>query len=258
MCPPSPQPSPPEGKGRSPIAPHRKIPAPGHVIVQDNRTGKVSYWQQDYHQSAADRQGISTADYIHAMYFFLRQAKAKDVLMIGCGGGTLASMLHSSGVKVTVVDLHRLSFDIARDYFHMPADIPCHVADGIAYMKKHRQRHDALVLDAFGGEGMPDKFMRADFFRLAKARLKEHGALFLMNVIVADDDDPTPDNLVRGLRKQWGKVRLLDTDGWMDRNAVIAAGAVTKLKKPRVLMPPKPGAARLRRQLAVLNWRAIR
>src|SRR5262249_24143943 len=109
----------------------------------------------------------------------------------------------------------------------------------------------------FGADGMPDKFMQPDFFQLAKARL-QRGGLFLMNVIVADDDDPTPDDLVRSLRRQWRGVRLLDTDGWLDRNAVIAAGAVTKLKKPRVVMPPKPGAGKLKRQLAVLNWRAIR
>jgi len=236
----------------------RRSPAPGHVIVQDNRTGKVSYWQKEYHQSAADGRGISTADYIHAMYFFLRQVKAKDVLMIGCGGGTLATMLHQSGVKVTVVDLHKLSFDIARDYFHMPREIPCHVADGIAYLKKNRARHDALVLDAFGEGGMPAKFMGAGFFKLAKSRLKARNALFLMNVIVADDDDATPDNLVRILRRLWPRVRLLDTDGWVDRNAVIAAGAVTKLTKPRILMAPKPGAAKMRRQLAILNWRATR
>jgi len=236
----------------------RSSPAPGHVIFQDNRTGKVSYWQQDYHQSAADGDGVSTADYIHAMYFFLRQAKAKDVLMIGCGGGTLATMLNRSGIKVTVVDLHRLSFEIARDYFHMPLGISCHVSDGIAYLKTHLKRHDALVLDAFGADGMPGKFMRDGFFRLAKSRLKKRGALFLMNVIVADDDDPTPDNLVRCLRRHWRGVRLLDTDGWIDRNAVIAAGAVTKLKKPRVLIPPRPGAAKLGRELAVLNWRPIR
>src|SRR5256885_2491509 len=103
----------------------RIIPAPGHYIIRDDTTGKVSYWQGEYHQSAADRNGVSSADYIHAMYFFLMQALARDVLMIGCGGGTLATMLHRSGVKVTAVDLHKLSFDIARDYFHLPADIPC-------------------------------------------------------------------------------------------------------------------------------------
>jgi spermidine synthase len=236
----------------------RRSPAPGHVIVQDNRTGKVSYWQKEYHQSAADGRGISTADYIHAMYFFLRQVKARDVLMIGCGGGTLATMLHRSGLRVTVVDLHKLSFDIARDYFHMPREIPCHVADGIAYLKKHRACHDALVLDAFGEGGMPAKFMRPQFFKLAKSRLKARNSLFLMNVIVADDDDSTPDNLVRTLRRLWPRVRLLDTDGWVDRNAVIAAGAVTKLTKPRILMAPRPGAAKMRRQLAILNWRALR
>lgn len=232
--------------------------APGHVIVQDNRTGRVSYWQKDYHQSASDARGISTADYIHAMYFFLRQAGCKDVLMIGCGGGTLATMLHAKGVKVTIVDIHKLSFDIARDYFRMPADIACHVADGIAYLKKHRQRHDAIILDAFGEGGMPAKFMQPAFFKLAKSRLKPRNALFLMNVIVADDDDLTPDIMARAMQAQWRKVRLLDTDGWIDRNAVIAAGAVTKLKKPRVLMPPKPGGVKLTKQLAVLDWRPLR
>lgn len=236
----------------------RRSPAPGHVIVQDNRTGKVSYWQKEYHQSAADGHGTSTADYIHAMYFFLRQTKARDVLMIGCGGGTLATMLHRKGVKVTVVDLHQLSFDIARDYFHMPRDIVCHVADGIAYLKKHRARHDALILDAFGEGGMPAAFMQPAFFKLAQSRLKPRNSLFLMNVIVADDEDRTPDIMVRAMQRFWPKVRLLDTDGWVDRNAVIAAGAVTKLQKPRVLMAPRPGAAKMRRALAILDWRAVR
>ena len=236
----------------------RSSPSPGHVIVQDNRTGRVSYWQKEYHQSASDAHGVSTADYIHAMYAFLRQAKSQDVLMIGCGGGTLATMLTRHGVAVTIVDIHKLSFDIARDYFQLPAHVPCHVADGIAYLKKHSHRHDAIVLDAFGEGGMPDKFKTPAFFKLAKSRLKPRGSLFLMNVIVDDDNDSTPDDLVRRMRKQWSKVRLLDTDGWIDRNAVIAAGAVTKLKKPRLLLPPQPGAAKLAKQLAVLNWRRIR
>ncbi len=235
----------------------RKSAAPGHVIVQDNRTGKVSYWQKEYHQSAADARGVSTADYIHAMYFFLRQVKAKDVLMVGCGGGTLATMLTARGVTVTVVDLHKLSFEIARDYFALPATVACHVSDGVAYLKKHPARHDALVLDAFGAGGMPAKFKTDAFFKLAKSRLKP-GGLFLMNVIVDGDEDTTPDALVRRLKQQWRGVRLLDTDGWVDRNAVIAAGKVAGLTKPRVLLPPNPGGPKLKRELAVLNWRAVR
>ena len=237
---------------------NRIIPAAGHYIIRDSRTGKVSYWQKEYHQSAADAHGVSTADYIHAMYFFLMQAGARNVLMIGCGGGTLATMLVRSNVQVTVVDLHKFSFDIARKYFHLPDAVTCHVADGVEYLKTHRQRHDALVLDAFGEGGMPEAFMQPAFFKLAKSRLKPKNSLFLMNVIVADDGDDTPDDLVRALRRQWGRVRLLDTDGWTDRNAVITAGAVTNLKRPKVLMPPHPGGDKLAKELDILNWRAIR
>lgn len=236
----------------------RIIPAPGHYIIRDDTTGKISYWQGEYHQSAADRSGVSTADYIHAMYFFLMQAAVADVLMIGCGGGTLATMLARSQVAVTVVDLHRFSFDIARKYFHLPEAVTCHVADGIRYLKANHRRHDAIVLDAFGEGGMPAAFMEPAFFKLAHSRLEPRNSLFLMNVIVDDDDDRTPDILVRAMRAQWGRVRLLDTDGWTDRNAVIAAGAVTNLKKPKVLMHPKPGGAKLERQLDILDWRAIR
>jgi len=236
----------------------RIIPAPGHYIIRDDTSGKVSYWQGEYHQSAADRNGVSTADYIHAMYFFLMQAGARDVLMIGCGGGTLATMLVRSQVQVTVVDLHKFSFDIARKYFQLPETVTCHVADGIQYLKANRARHDAIVLDAFGKDGMPAAFMQPGFFKLARARLKQRNSLFLMNVIVEDDDDRTPDILVGAMRAEWGRVRLLDTDGWTDRNAVIAAGAVTNLKKPKVLMHPRPGAAKMERQLDILDWRPVR
>jgi 23S rRNA A2030 N6-methylase RlmJ len=236
----------------------RIIPAPGHYIIRDDTTGKVSYWQGEYHQSAADRNGISTADYIHAMYFFLMQARARDVLMIGCGGGTLATMLARSQVQVTVVDLHKFSFDIARKYFQLPQAVTCHVADGIQYLKANRRSHDAIVLDAFGKDGMPAAFMEPSFFKLAQARLKGRASLFLMNVIVEDDDDRTPDILVGAMRAEWGRVRLLDTDGWTDRNAVIAAGAVTNLKRPKVLIPPRPGGAKLAKELDILDWRAIR
>jgi len=92
-------------------------------------------------------------------------------------------------------------------------------------LKSNRRRHDAIVLDAFGEGGMPAPFMQPSFFKLAQTRLKPRDSLFLMNVIVEDDDDRTPDILVRAMRAEWGRVRLLDTDGWTDRNAVIADSA---------------------------------
>ena len=60
------------------------------------------------------------------------------------------------------------------------------------------------------------------------------------------------------MRRHWRAVRLLDTDGWVDRNAVIAAGAVAQLRKPIILMEPRVGVVKLARQMDILDWRDIR
>jgi SAM-dependent methyltransferase len=226
------------------------------VIEQDNATGRVSYWAQGDNHSAADRNGVSLADYIHAMFSFLVQSKAKHVLMIGCGGGNLATMLDRIGVAVTAVDIDAHSFEIARKYFHLPATVECHFADGAKFLR-HTERYDAIVLDAYTGGKVPAVFLKKSFFDLAKTRLKR-GGIFLMNIIVGDDDDLTPDNILRLMQKTWRKTRLLDSDGWVDRNAVGLAGAIAKLRRPKILMPPARGAKTFAAEFQSLKFRALR
>jgi SAM-dependent methyltransferase len=228
------------------------------VIEQNNATGGISFWQSNDNQSVADRNGVSLADYIHAMYGFLRQAKARHVLMIGCGGGTLATMLHRAGVIVTIVDIDALSFAIASLYFNLPDDIERHVADGVAFLRRHSRRYDAIVLDAYTDTKIPQQFLKPAFFELVKSRLRPHRAIFLINILTADDDDRTPDRIARLMRKTWKQVRLLDADGWEDRNAVGLAGTVAKLKRPRLLMPPRRCAKTVAAGLKAFAFRELR
>jgi SAM-dependent methyltransferase len=235
-------------------------PDPGHTgiaIEHNNATGAVTFWQKRLNQSAADRRGISLADYIHAMYGFLRQTKARDVLMIGCGGGTLATMLHRVGVRVTIVDIDPRAFTIAQRYFHLPDAIECHVSDGAAFLESAARRHDAIVLDAYGDDGIPKHFLTPAFFALVKSRLAARGALFLINVMVANDEDPVPHRIARTMRTSWRQVRLLDAEGWIDRNAVIAAGAVRDLKRPHLMVAPERGARKLAGELRELAFRQV-
>lgn len=228
------------------------------VIEQDNATGGVSYWEGGDNQSVADRNGVSLAEYIHAMFDLLRQAKARDVLMIGCGGGTLATMLHRAGVKVTIVDISAASFDIARRYFHLPGEVKRHVADGRRFLRRSGARYDAIVLDAYSGSTMPKQFLSAAFFDFAKSRMKPRGAIFLANLLVADDNDRSPDRIVRRMRQTWRQARLLDADGWDNRNAIAVAGAVGKLTQPKLLMPPARGAAKIARGMKQFSFRRLR
>lgn len=228
------------------------------VIEQVNASGAVTYWRDSNNQSSCDAQGISLADYIHAMFGFLRQAGCRDVLMIGCGGGTLATMLRRAGVRVVMVDIDPRSFEVARDYFHMPSGIECHTADGAAFLRRHKERYDAIVVDAFADGVIPGQLLTPAFFALAKRRLRLRHALLLLNVIVASDDDRTPDRIARAMKIAWRNVRILDSDGWLDRNAIVAAGAVRALKRPKLLMPPARGAAKIAKALGELTFRAIR
>lgn len=227
------------------------------AIEQNNSSGEISYWQGRDHQSHADSAGTSLAAYIHAIYGFLRQAAAREVLMIGGAGGTLATMLRRVGVGVTIVDINPAALVLARDYFHLPAEVPFHVADGAAFLRAHRRRYDAIVLDAFDDDKIPPPFWRKAFFALAKKRLKA-GGIFVVNITVQDDDDDTPDRFCMLMRTAWRSVRLLDTDGYVDRNAVAIAGRVRRLNVPRLMIRPHRRAKQIARELKGLEFRNLR
>ncbi len=227
------------------------------MLAQDNRTGGISYWQAQDHQSVADRYGVSLAEYIHALFGLVCQKRPRHVLMIGCAGGTLATMLCRAGIRVTLVDIDPLSFQIARRYFHMPEAVECHARDGAAFLRRRTTRYDAIILDAFSDEIIPPHLLTDTFFRLVKARLRR-GGIFLVNIVVRDDGDPTPDTIARAMKKAWRGVRLLDADGFENRNAVAIGGAVKGLKRPRLLMKPAHGARALAKSLAQLSFRPLR
>jgi spermidine synthase len=230
----------------------------GFVVEVNNATGRTSFWEEDVNHSVADRCGVSTADYIHAMYGFLRQAKCRHVLMIGCGGGTLATMLWRVGVKVTMADIDGRSFEIATTYFHMPAAIECHIADGAAYLRRDLRKYDAVVLDAYADHEIPRHLRSRRFFNLVKSRLKARRAIVLLNLMATGDDDLGPDRMARLMRRTWSQVRLLDAEGQKGRNAIAVAGAVRNLKAPRLMMRPQRGAKLLAREMRQLEFRPVR
>ena len=125
------------------------------------------------------------------------------------------------------------------------------------YLLREKRRFDAIVLDAYSSQEIPKQFLTAAFFDLAKSRLHARSALFLMNVIVANDDDLKAERLTRTMHKVWRQIRLLDSKGWENRNAVIAAGSVRTLKKPRLLMPPNNGARKIAAGLKSLNFHTV-
>lgn len=225
----------------------------GRIEVVRARSGAVLYRQGGIHQSEGDGNGVSLSMYIHALFGLLVQAWARNVLLIGCGGGALGTMLSATGAKVTIVDINPVSFHIARKHFGLPDSIPCHVADGAAYVAATGRKFDAIVLDAYHDAGPPEHLDSAAALTAIAARLTK-GGLFLANVYLRDDDDKRARELAARAGGIWKDVRLLDTPGEVRRNAIVMAGKVSALKQPEIVLKPKRGVSDITAELKRLRF----
>lgn len=229
----------------------------GEIIVsRDGATGACRYDQGQIHQSEADASGISLVPYIHAIFDLLLQAGCREVLMIGCGGGTLATMLHGAGVKVAIADIDSWAFRLARQYFHMPADIACHAMDGAAFLQSGIRRYDGIVLDAYAGNRLPPQFATPVFPQLVRDRLAPPAGVFIANIHVVDDNDPAARRYAERMSAVWPVVRVLDRAGKMNRNALVLAGAVATLDRPTLRTRPAFGDEDIAAELASLQLQA--
>src|SRR5260370_21417983 len=73
------------------------------------RSHTLTYEQKGGNQSTADCNGVSLDAHIHALYGLTLQRPGKSVLMIGCGGGTLGTMLARAGRRGSIVGIHPIS-----------------------------------------------------------------------------------------------------------------------------------------------------
>jgi len=219
-----------------------------------NRT--LIYEQKGGNQSSADEAGVSLDAHVHAIYDLALQMPGKKILLVGCAGGTLATMLARAGKHVTAVDIDKIAFKLARRYFQLPRNVTCHVADGLAFMQQTRQRFDAVILDTFIGEKIPEHMRSATLFLAIRKCLRPHGAVFV-NVCLDGRRDFTADEIARGFRRQKFPVRLLDGRG-AQRNAVVMAGGVRTLRRPKLRLQPLADAKQIAKDIAGMKFRRPR
>lgn len=226
-------------------------------VLQRRLSGSLLYKQGGVCQSEADWDGASIVSYIHAIYELVLQRNAHSALIIGCGGGTLATMLAKSGCDVTMIDINPASFTIARKYFRLPVTVACHVSDGKSYLHRSNTPYDVIILDAYHGDRVPAHFESWKFFDLARLRLSPGGSIFA-NVHLQNDFDRQADKMAINMSSVWKDVRILDSEGVLDRNAIVMGGAVIQLDTPHLTVQPAIDARRIELELLSMKFRPIR
>jgi len=206
----------------------------GHIkIVRSQRDGSVTYFQDECFHSQVSAEGESLFYYIHVMHSLIRQVGAQRILMIGCAGGTLATMLHRRGCDVTVLDINPNAFHLAKKYFQLPKQVECLVEDGRAYLEKTTERFDAIAVDAFDRQGfIPERLIEADFFHIAREALQPQTGLLVMNVLPSHDGDLLAVRVVSHMRTANLLPASFVSKQEGDSNTIVAGGNTGQLIFP--------------------------
>ena len=226
------------------------------TVFKKKSTSAITYEQGGCCQSEADSSGISLASYIHAIFGLILQTKARKILMIGCAGGTLATMLAKADRKVTIVDVNPASFILAKRYFALPDNVECRIADGKSFLYSDTNLYDAIVLDAFHGDHIPAHLKSLRFYYLVCDRLSRRGTVFA-NIHVQHDCDRYADRVADCMANVFPDVRLLDSEG-DGRNAIVMAGTVANLCPPNMIVPPQAEHDVIESELAAMKFRMWR
>ncbi|SFI08137.1 hypothetical protein SAMN05216304_101750 [Bosea sp. OK403] len=205
-------------------------------IIEDKATGARRYYEGNAFQSHALPSGESCFTYIHLMSNLLRQTT--NVLLLGCAGGTLATMLYRQGKAVTLVDHNPISFKLAQEYFWMPRGIRCIEADFKDFLGMTSERFDGIAIDVGGTDfRFGDEFGRQTCQAL-RGTLTQSGRI-AMNLLVEHDLDPLPDEITADLAGSDLNAWIIDEAfGEPERNAVIACAPERRLELGQEAFPP--------------------
>lgn len=105
-------------------------------------------------------------DYNQRFLEIVESQRPERVLVIGGGAFTLPTALigRFPQIRVDVVELDPLLYDLAKKYFNAPTDPRLRVisGDGRTYINETNQVYDLIILDAFNGYTIPHTLITAE------------------------------------------------------------------------------------------------
>ncbi|MDP3747152.1 MAG: methyltransferase domain-containing protein [Phenylobacterium sp.] len=141
--------------------------------------GSRFYFEDGALYTHVDAEGVNLLEYVSAMEAALKDRE--NLLLLGTAGGALATQLSRRGAKVTAVDNWPTAFEIARRWFHLPAEVECIHADALTFLRSTERRWDAVAIDVFSGTEIPDAMLTTDIGQLLAGVLSP-GGLIVWNV----------------------------------------------------------------------------
>jgi spermidine synthase len=194
------------------------------AVIEDRTTGARHYREGGVSQSCVLPGGEAGVEYVRLMAALL--ADGASVLLLGCGGGALATMLHRRASSVTVVEVNPISFQLARTFFWMPNGIECVTADMRAFVRRDTRTFDAIGIDVGGPDFSYERVLEPATVARVRRALRDGGRIAI-NISCEAPDDPVPARIADRFKAEgldvWVFMENAASSG--EVNAVILASA---------------------------------
>jgi spermidine synthase len=155
------------------------IPVIHNDSIQTERTLFVNrVIQTSYNQ---ENKRFNDHDYFNVTEDVISKFPAgSNLLLLGLGGGVIATDAINKGFEVDAVELDARIIDVARDYFFLPKDVNIFQDDARRFINHAEEKYDLIIFDLFRGEETPAHVFTAESMSKTRKLLKP-GGLVLIN-----------------------------------------------------------------------------
>lgn len=141
---------------------------------------QIIYYQDGMVHGVINPQGESQVVYSYALEGLTNAfiSPGDRVLVLGLAGGVTPMRLARQGVNVEAVDINPASIRAAEEFFGYDTRVvKTHTQDARSFVKQCTQPYDAIVVDLFTGDGIPEYLLTRDFFADMQGCLHKDGVV---------------------------------------------------------------------------------
>jgi predicted membrane-bound spermidine synthase len=123
---------------------------------------------------------VSTWKYVHRMSRIASMKRGGNALLLGMGGGSIATELNKLGIQADLVDIDRRMFEISKEYFYYKDTNSTFYADDARhFVNVCKKKYDVIIVDLVSGENQPTNLLTKSGFDKLKQCLTDDGIIVL-------------------------------------------------------------------------------
>ena len=142
------------------------------------------------------------------------EGEMKQIVVFGIGGGDIFLQLHKkySNADITGVDIDSEIIRIAKKYFHTTGTAYTNfiASDAVSYserIKNEKKRFDAIIVDIYIGNDVPDFVTNIEFLRALKQILRNKGSL-IINYFSSTNQQEKSQKILKQLQGIYSRVEM--------------------------------------------------